>query len=67
MQSRAQSALEVVTNTLVGMLGSWLITWTCMATIKDRGACVTATVLGCTIWSLARGYFIRRRFAKLNP
>ena len=67
MQTRAQSVLEVVTNTFVGMLGSWLITWVCMATIKNRTACVSATVLGCTIWSLARGYVIRRRFARLNP
>lgn len=66
MQTRRQSAVEVVTNTFVGMTGSWLITYGTLSLISDRVTSTTVTVIGCTIWSLVRGYWIRRRFAKLE-
>lgn len=62
MQTRRQSIIEVTTNTAIGMVGSWLITYACMTLIADRTTAATVTVIGCTVWSLVRGYWIRRRF-----
>lgn len=62
MQTRMQSIVEVVTNTLTGMLGSWCITFWVISHIDDNATASSVTVVLCTIWSLARGYFIRRRF-----
>ena len=64
MQSRKHSAYEVLTNTFTGMVGSWIITWLSFATIENREVATTVTVLGCTVWSLLRGYAIRRHFAR---
>ncbi|MNK29181.1 hypothetical protein D3C87_475710 [compost metagenome] len=61
-QTRRQSAVEVVTNTAAGMLGSWVIAYATMSAISDRATAAAVTVAGCTVWSLARGYWIRRRF-----
>lgn len=58
--------IEVGTNTVVGMAGSWAISYTCIVTIKDHALAAAAAVAGCTIWSLVRGYWIRRRFARLE-
>jgi hypothetical protein len=66
MQSRRQSVAEVLTNTFVGMLGSWAITFASMVWIADRAAATTVAVVGCTAWSIVRGYWIRRRFAMLE-
>lgn len=66
VQSRRQSAIEVVTNTFAGMVGSWLIAYSTLVFVEDRVLAATITVVGCTIWSLARGYWIRRRFARLE-
>lgn len=64
MQTRRHSTIEVCTNTFVGLIGSWLITYACMMTIDNRAAATTVATIGCTIWSLVRGYYIRRRFAR---
>lgn len=61
-QSRMQSAVEVVTNTATGFVGSWLIAFAVLTAISDRALASTVTVLGCTVWSLARGWTIRRVF-----
>lgn len=66
MQSRRQSIVEVVTNTFVGMVGSWLIAYSTLLFVEDRVLAATITVVGCTVWSLARGYWIRRRFARME-
>lgn len=66
MQTRRQSAVEVVTNTFVGMAGSWLITYVTLSLVEGKATGTTVTVIGCTIWSLARGYWIRRRFARME-
>jgi len=66
MQSRRQSIIEVTTNTFVGMVGSWLIVWTVMGAIQNRELSATVNVVLCTIWSLARGYWVRRRFAAME-
>jgi len=61
-QSRRQSLLETVTNTFVGTLGSLLITYVTVSNVADPLVASVITVAGCTVWSLVRGYFIRRRF-----
>lgn len=66
MQTRRQSVVEVVSNTSIGMAGSWAITYVAMSLVADRGLSTTVAVVGCTVWSLVRGYWIRRRFAKLE-
>lgn len=66
MQSRRHSVAEVLTNTFVGMVGSWAITFASMSLFDDRALATSAAVVGCTAWSLARGYVIRRRFARLE-
>lgn len=65
MQSRMHTALEVSSNTLIGMAGSWVLTWMCLALYEDRATAATATVLSCTVWSLLRGWVIRRTFNKM--
>lgn len=62
MQTRRQSIIEVVTNTTVGMLGSFLISLAVLTTVADRPLAAGITTLACTVWSLARGYVIRRHF-----
>lgn len=61
-QSKKQSLLEVLTGIGIGALGSWLITMLCLHLIEDRTMAGTVTVAGCTVWSLVRGYCIRRYF-----
>jgi hypothetical protein len=61
-QSRKQSAIEVFTGTFIGMIGSWLISYAVLGLLDDRGAIATVTTALCTVWSIARGYWIRRRF-----
>lgn len=63
MQTRRQSLIETATNTSVGCLGAFIIIWTCIKCISEPEiAALTATTV-CTVWSLIRGYAIRRYFA----
>lgn len=62
MQTRRQSIIEVTTNTAVGMAGSWAIAVVVMTAVQDRILAATITTVACTVWSLARGYAIRRHF-----
>lgn len=63
-QSKMQSFKETMTNTGVGMVGSWLITMGCLMVFSGPFAIATSTTLLCTAWSVARGYTIRRYFNK---
>lgn len=63
-QSKKDSLKETVTNTSVGMLGSWLITMGCLYLWTNPFVSATIATIGCTVWSLARGYTIRRYFNK---
>lgn len=62
-QSKRQTVKEVLSGTSLGMVGSWLIT---MGSIylfpKDPVQAATVATVGCTVWSLTRGYAIRRYF-----
>lgn len=61
-QSRKQSLIETCTNTTIGMVGSWLITLGCLMVFTTPVGIATSTTVLCTIWSLGRGYVVRRHF-----
>lgn len=67
MQSRKHSAIETLTNTAVGFVGSWLIILLVLKYLPG-GALHTATVTTalCTVWSILRGYVLRRLFARFT-
>lgn len=65
-QSKKQSLKETMTNTGVGMVGSWLITMGCLTLWANPVISATIATIGCTVWSVARGYTIRRYFNKLH-
>ena len=60
--SRWWSILEVGTNTFTGLFGSWLITLYCITNIPTALQAATMATVVCTVWSLLRGYVIRRSF-----
>lgn len=62
MQTKRQSLIETGCNTLVGVIGSWLITIAVLSYIDDKLIAASITVFACTVWSLIRGYGIRRHF-----
>lgn len=61
-QSKKQSLIEVVSNTTIGMVGSWLITMACLMFFTTPVGIATSTTILCTVWSLGRGYIVRRHF-----
>lgn len=63
-QSRRESLLEANVNTWLGMIGSFLITLGCNAWSPNIWWATILSVIGCTIWSLLRGYYVRRYFNK---
>lgn len=68
-QTKKQSMKETLTNTGVGMVGSWLITmgtFSVLGVSNVAGNALASTVatIGCTVWSVTRGYTIRRYFNK---
>lgn len=64
MQTKQQSMIETFSNVGIGIVGSLLITLAVMHVIQDRTLCSFITVTLCTVWSLVRGYYIRRHFNK---
>jgi hypothetical protein len=61
-QSRRQSLIEVAANTSMGMAGSWILTMGCLTIFTTPIGIATSTTILCTVWSLGRGYFVRRHF-----
>lgn len=61
-QSRKASLAETLTGTSLGFLGSLGITWATLASITTVGTASLVATLGCTAWSIARGYSVRRYF-----
>jgi hypothetical protein len=62
-QSKRQTIKEVLSGTTLGMVGSWLITMGCIALFpNDPVTAATVATGGCTIWSVGRGYAVRRYF-----
>lgn len=64
MQSKKQSLKETLTNTFTGMAGSFAITMLCLQVFSDPFAIAASTTIFCTVWSIGRGYTIRRYFNK---
>lgn len=68
MQSRLQSLIETNTSTAIGFVGSFAITYFVFIAMSNAGAgpgsIAGVTTILCTIWSLARGYCVRRYFAR---
>lgn len=64
MQSKRQSLKETLTNTFTGMAGSFAITMLCLKVFTDPFAIAASTTILCTVWSILRGYSIRRYFNK---
>ena len=61
-QTKKQSLIETCTNTTIGMVGSWLITMGCLMFFTTPVGIATSTTIFCTVWSLGRGYAVRRHF-----
>lgn len=65
-QSHKMTMMEVASGTFVGFIGSWIITYFTLTYVHDRIIAPTVTVCLCTVWSLVRGYFVRRHFNRIN-
>lgn len=61
-QSKKQSMKETLSNTGIGMVGSWLITMVTFHFVSDLTIASTIATIGCTVWSIGRGYCVRRYF-----
>lgn len=61
-QSRSRSLAETLTSTSIGFVGSLCITWGAVAAITSVGTASLVATLGCTLWSITRGYAVRRYF-----
>lgn len=61
-QTKLQSFMETLTNTGVGMVGSWILTMICLMFFTTPVGIATSTTIACTVWSLGRGYVVRRYF-----
>lgn len=64
MQSKKGTVIEILCNTGIGIVGSWLITFTVMHLKLSPVVAATLICILCTIWSIVRGYCIRRYFNK---
>lgn len=62
MQTKRQSLKETLTNTFVGMAGSFAITMLCLQVFSNQLAIGVSTTVACTVWSIGRGYTLRRYF-----
>ncbi len=65
-QSRKDSMLEAWVNIAFGAVIAWLITYTATTYVHDTKIAATISVIGCTIWSFIRQYFVRRYFNARN-
>lgn len=64
-QSKRDSFIEANVSTWLGFAGSFLITLACNAWLIPVAGVfwtTTVTVALCTVWSLVRGYSVRRYF-----
>lgn len=67
MQSKKHSAIETVTNTAIGFFGSWLIIVLVLKYLPGSTMhTATVTTALCTVWSIVRGYVLRRVFARFT-
>ncbi len=65
MQTRLQSFTESTVNTVLGFTGSLVITLIVFTLVPGPLLLQSAVNTGaCTVWSLVRGYGVRRYFAR---
>lgn len=62
MQSKKDTVIEILTNTGIGIVGSWLITYSVLHSSLNPALAATVICVLCTIWSIVRGYGVRRFF-----
>jgi len=61
-QTPKQIAEEVLVNTTVGMVGSWIISFTVILYVESAFIASSLTVVLCTLWSLLRNYTVRHHY-----
>ena len=61
-QSRKDSMLEAWVNIAFGAVVAWIITYTATTYVDDTKLAATISVIGCSVWSFIRQYFVRRYF-----
>lgn len=66
MQTKRQSMIETASNTGIGFIGSFIIVWLCVKYIRNPELASFVSVSACTVWSLVRGYYVRRYFNTLK-
>lgn len=59
-QTRRQSLIETCSNTVLGCLGSFLITMVCLHFFTTDVGIAISTTLACTVFSIVRGFYVRR-------
>lgn len=59
-QTRRQSLIETLSNTALGIVGSFLITMVCLHFFTTDVGIAISTTLACTAWSIVRGFYVRR-------
>lgn len=65
MQTRKQSLIESLSGTAIGFVGSLAITYSVMRFMDaDLWTKTILTTALCTVWSIVRGYCLRRWFAR---
>ena len=65
MQTKRLTLIEVGVNTFTGLMGSWLITYAILHYYNEPAKAAIIITALCTIWSILRGYFIRRIFNRM--
>ena len=65
-QSRKDSMFEAWVNIAFGAVVAWIITYTATTYVDDTKLAATISVIGCTVWSFIRQYFVRRYFNARN-
>lgn len=64
MQTKKQSLRETCVSTAIGFVGSWLISFILAQHISGPALLATCVTVACTVWSLVRGYHVRRHYAR---
>lgn len=62
MQTKKGTAVEIAVNTTIGIIGSWLITYAVINSDLHPVEAATYISAYCTVWSIVRGYCVRRFF-----
>lgn len=63
-QSKRQSLIETLSNTFIGMVGSFGIAMLTLSFFTTPWVVAAVTTIACTVWSVGRGYYVRRYFNK---